>query len=94
VLYHQIIEGLPTLMTRGDSLIHDDAPVSPHELLGRVISIQRRARHLSPRATFFSRPVSILLRHICLLKTCLLWLLCRIGFSGPSSAREVSECLT
>lgn len=90
VVRQELTGGMATLVTRGDSLDHHDAPVFPHQVLGRVTSIQRGVRHISPRATFLSRSVSILLGHIPLLKTGLLWLLCRTSFSGSTFARGVS----
>jgi signal peptidase len=42
-------------VTRGDRLKYDDAPVSSHELLGRVVSIQRGSRRLSPHLTFWNK---------------------------------------
>ena len=36
----------PCLITRGDRLRHDDPPVSSHELLGRVVSVERDNRKI------------------------------------------------
>ncbi len=43
------------LVTRGDSLGRNDPPISRHELLGRVVAIERGSRHLSPRRTSWQR---------------------------------------
>ncbi|MBZ5500719.1 MAG: S24 family peptidase [Acidobacteriia bacterium] len=42
----------PCLITRGDRLGHEDPPVFPSQLLGRVVSIQRGQRNV----TFSSQP--------------------------------------
>jgi signal peptidase len=42
-------------VTRGDRVRRNDAPISSHELLGRVTAIERGARRLNPRQTFWSR---------------------------------------
>jgi hypothetical protein len=89
VVTRELRDGVAALLTRGDSLSHYDAPVFPDELLGRVTSIRRGSRQLDPRATLFTRWVSSALGNSQLLKTCLLWLLCRIR-----SSREVGECPT
>jgi len=39
----------PYLVTRGDRLLRDDAPILPGELLGRVASIERKNRRVSVR---------------------------------------------
>ena len=78
VVTRELCDGVPALLTRGDSLPHLDAPVFPNELLGRVTSIRRGSRQLDPRATLFTRWVSRVLGNSEFLKTCLLWLLCRI----------------
>ncbi len=53
---------MPTLVTRGDRLDCNDAPVSSHELLGRVVSIQRGSRQLQPRQSIATRLASRILR--------------------------------
>ncbi len=40
-----------SLVTRGDTLASEDLPVSPDDLLGRVVSIHRRRVRMAPRAT-------------------------------------------
>jgi hypothetical protein len=42
-------------VTRGDSVDGNDAPVSSHELLGRVTAIERGARRLPPHQNVASR---------------------------------------
>jgi len=53
-------------VTRGDSVEGNDAPVSSHELLGRVTAIERGSRRIVPRLTFWRRIAS--------------WVLCRSDF--------------
>ena len=50
-----------TLVTRGDSLARNDAPVPSREILGRVIAIERGSRHLAPRQSFADRLASWIL---------------------------------
>lgn len=51
-------------VTRGDRLADNDAPVSTHELLGRVTTIERGSRKLTPtpRRSLASRLISWILR--------------------------------
>ena len=49
-------------VTRGDSVGGNDAPVSSHELLGRVTAIERGSRRIIPRLTFWGRMASWILR--------------------------------
>jgi hypothetical protein len=49
-------------VTRGDSVAGNDAPVSSHDLLGRVTAIERGHRHIVPRLTFRGRIASWILR--------------------------------
>jgi signal peptidase I len=48
-------------VTRGDSVEGDDAPVSSHELLGRVIAIKRGSRLIAPHRSVASRMASWIL---------------------------------
>lgn len=82
-------KGIPCLVTAGDSLAENDPPVLPRELLGRVTSIVRGQRLVSPHTTTFRRLTSIVLRNSDFLKSCLLWLLCR-----TRSFRGTTECPT
>jgi signal peptidase I len=54
-------------VTRGDSVEGNDAPVSSHELLGRVTAIERGSRRLTPHQSVASRFAS--------------WILCRSGLA-------------
>src|SRR5271157_2813723 len=54
-------------VTRGDSVGGNDAPVSSHELLGRVTAIERGSRRLTPHQSVASRLIS--------------WILCRSGLA-------------
>jgi signal peptidase I len=53
---------VPRLITRGDRLRQDDAPVSEQELLGRVVSIERENRKVALPATGTNRAMVRLLR--------------------------------
>ena len=81
--------GVPFFTTRGDSRRENDAPVSPHELLGCVTSLIRGRRQISPRATLVKKWTSHLVGRSDFLTRCLLWLTCRIR-----SLREMFECPT
>ena len=50
-------------VTRGDSLNSNDAPVSSHELLGRVTAIERGSRQFTPHQSVASRMASWIFRH-------------------------------
>ena len=68
---HRVVERTLCLdriqwVTRGDSVGGNDAPVSSHELLGRVMAIERGSRRIVPRLTFWRRIAS--------------WVLCRSDF--------------
>ena len=51
------------IVTRGDRLRHNDAPVPAAEILGYVAAIERRGRRIAPRLTFFCRLASAVLRY-------------------------------
>ena len=53
-------------VTRGDSVGGNDAPVSSHEMLGRVTAIERGSQRLNPHQSLASRLAS--------------WILCRSDF--------------
>ena len=63
VVERTIHQGVPYWITRGDTLDHHDPQVSSHELLGRITSIQRGSRRLTPHQSVASRFAS--------------WILCR-----------------
>jgi hypothetical protein len=48
-------------VTRGDSVGGNDAPVSSHQLLGRVTAIERGSRRLTPHQSAVSRLASWIL---------------------------------
>jgi len=54
-------------VTRGDSVVDNDAPISGHELLGRVTAIERRSRRRILHRSLASRLISWILRssHFC-----------------------------
>jgi len=60
-------------VTRGDSAGGNDAPVSSHELLGRVTAIERGSRRLTPHQSVASRLISWILRRSDFATRVLLW---------------------
>ncbi len=56
--------GETRLVTRGDRLLRDDAPIFPADLLGRVAGIERKNRRVSMRAfsNWAERALSLILR--------------------------------
>lgn len=62
------------LITRGDSVSQNDAPVPEFEIVGRVVSIVRRGRPVSDRPSVLNRLGSRILRHsyLCLRATLLM----------------------
>lgn len=50
------------LVTRGDARSRCDKPVKAGEVLGRVESIERNGRRVSPRLSFRQRVVGLVLR--------------------------------
>jgi hypothetical protein len=50
-------------VTRGDRVRQNDAPISSHELLGRVVALKRGSRTLVPHRSPASRLASWILRH-------------------------------
>jgi signal peptidase I len=64
LVVHRVVgQNGPLVVTRGDRLRHNDAPVSAAEILGCVAAIERRGRPIAPRLTFFCRIVSAVLRY-------------------------------
>lgn len=65
---HRVVQlmdepGRTLLVTRGDRLLKPDPPVSPEELLGRVITIVRGGRRIAPRLTRWGKVVSWVFSH-------------------------------
>jgi signal peptidase I len=50
------------VITRGDSLPTVDEPVGSQDVVGRVVSIQRRDRSLSPRQSFLQAAAAAVMR--------------------------------
>lgn len=50
------------LITRGDSVRHEDSPIGEPEIVGQVVSVDRRGRAISLPLSFWSRAGSRLLR--------------------------------
>lgn len=50
------------LITRGDSVQHDDSPVHESEIVGQVVSVIRRGRRRLPDLSVWSRAGSYILR--------------------------------
>jgi hypothetical protein len=46
VLRHEQVDGQTYLVTRGDSMSHEDSPVAAEEVLGKVTGIERHGRWL------------------------------------------------
>ena len=61
-------------VTRGDSAGGNDAPISSHELLGRVTAIERGSRPVNPRLTFWCRIGASILSRSGFCTRLLLWL--------------------
>lgn len=51
------------VLTQGDSLPAMDLPVTPQEVVGRVVSIQRQGRSFSPRQSLLQSAVAATMRH-------------------------------
>ena len=51
----------PLLITRGDALPAPDDPISPEQLLGRVVAVLRGGRRLEPRPTRWGRAAAWIL---------------------------------
>jgi signal peptidase I len=87
----------PSLVTRGDSMRAADAPVSPEELLGRVVSASRNhAADLAvPGASWFSQSVGFTLAHWDLLRRMVLrlhaWRSRDAAASSEFVAREIPQ---
>jgi signal peptidase I len=61
VVHRVVRNGSNCLVTRGDHLTQQDAPVPLAEVLGRVTAIERRNRRINPRLTARTRMLSWLL---------------------------------
>jgi len=59
------------LTTRGDSLLHDDPPITASDVLGEVVGIDGHGRRLRARQSFRQRAGSFILRRsgLCLRMT-------------------------
>jgi len=84
----------PSLVTRGDSMRAADAPVSPEELLGRVVSVSRdQTEELPPLGSRWSRWVGLVLAHSDLLRRVVLrlhaWRRSDTDASSEFAAREI-----
>ena len=74
---------LLTFVTRGDRVRHNDAPISRHEILGRVSAIERGSRRFSPRQSAAGRLASWILCRSDLATRVVLGLRCwRLGISA------------
>lgn len=51
-----------SVITRGDSVHHDDPPLSEGEIVGQVVSVVRRGRPVSERLSLLRRIVACILR--------------------------------
>lgn len=69
LITHRVVShGGDQLITQGDAVAHVDAPVSEHEIVGRVISVTRDGRQVDPRFTTKRRIAAWALRRSDLLK--------------------------
>jgi len=80
LIAHRVISqdcnnGIPCLVTRGDSLDKNDPPVFANGLLGRVTSTFRGQSEISSQLTLPRRVVSIFFKRSQFLTRCWLWLL-------------------
>jgi hypothetical protein len=64
----------PSLVTRGDSMRTADAPVSPEELLGKVVSVSRNQTSDLPVGSRWSRWVGLVLAYFDLFRRIVLHL--------------------
>ena len=65
---HRVVQviagpGGTMLVTRGDSLLQTDPPVSAEEVLGRVTAVVRGCRRIVPRRTRWDRVASWIFSH-------------------------------
>jgi hypothetical protein len=82
----------PILVTRGDSMRAADAPVSPEELLGKVVSVSRNyAKDLPVRGSRWSRWVGLVLAYSDLLRRMVLRLRARRSRGGAASSEFVAR---
>jgi hypothetical protein len=81
LIAHRIARVEPQrLITRGDTLPHDDPPLNVSEIIGQVVGIDRNGRSIPPEPSFWNRAVSSILRRsdFCLrIALCLVRLLSR-----------------
>ena len=75
VISQDFKDGIPCLVTCGDSLDKNDLPVFANELLGRVTSILRGQSQISSPLTLPRRAISTFFRRSPFLTRCWLWLL-------------------
>ena len=76
-----------SVITRGDSVHHDDLPVSESEIVGQVVSVVRRGRPVSQCLSLPQRIASAILRHsdLCVRATLLM-----AGYSRQARNEEIS----
>jgi len=65
VVSHRILAVRPdgTIITGGDSAPRRDPPISPADIIGRVVAIERNGRRISPEQSTWQRCVACILRH-------------------------------
>lgn len=76
-----------SVITRGDSVHHDDPPVGQSEIVGQVVSVVRQGRPVSQRLSLLRRIGAFILQRsdICVRATLLM-----VGYGGPSDNQEIS----
>ncbi|SPF33199.1 Peptidase S24/S26A/S26B, conserved region [Candidatus Sulfopaludibacter sp. SbA4] len=61
---HRVVRNSDSvLITRGDRLRYDDAPVLEEELVGRVVSLVRNGREIPVEVSLVCRAAAVVLRH-------------------------------
>ena len=79
--------GRPSLVTRGDSMPTEDAPVGAEQLLGRVSSVQRGTAEAAPvpPMSWTRRGLGLALAYSTRIRTLALWAHSRHGQGGRNS---------
>lgn len=81
----------PSLVTRGDSMREADAPVSPEELLGKVVSVSRNQTSDLPVGSRWSRWVGLVLAYFDLFRRIVLSLHARRSHDAVASSEFVAR---
>ncbi|MGD0497259.1 MAG: S24/S26 family peptidase [Bryobacteraceae bacterium] len=93
MVHRAILNGRDALITRGDAHGADDPPVSPAQVLGRVVAIRRGRTRFTPRRTLSrtQKLLSFLIFRFARFKTLLLRLnALRLRFGRSQIGRETA----